>query len=568
MDGEIRKHAQLYITETRIEGERIIAVVRLVLMLPILAFAIIILAEAVNESGWEIALSAATFWFELLFLLCAGIVSIITLRRTRRQQYARWMNIVLPLVDVLLVTATLVVIADPTTGFMVTAATPWLYIIFLILCVLRSSPLSVIITGIAISLTHLALSLITLSYLGILDPGFQSDHFVSLLHKHMIRLCLDDVIIKSFILLMLTGLLAYVAKRFNKMIENQVSIRLDRESLSQTLSRDLKSLTETVSSNSTVLVSTSVQFTRTVDTMVDACGKIEYAINEETAAVEETSATITEMIHSIESVAKNIVKQSELVGSSVTAIEEIGASITHITATAKKANGLAASLLSNAENGEQIMEEVSGAMRETERASKSIEEIVEIISSIASETDLLAMNAAIEAAHAGEVGKGFAIVADEIRNLAETSGSNAKMITSILKDLSARIQTIVDLVGKTADALFNILKDARESSAISSEVLNAMEEESRAVTDIVRSTQELARITDEVKMASTEQAAGGTQIISVITHIKKQTDDVSGLTKGQIEKSHQIESIAKELNEVVNRNQSVISNLNLLVKKL
>jgi methyl-accepting chemotaxis protein len=568
MDADVKKNAQAYITEAKINGEHVIAIIRLILLPPLLAFAIVIMIGNVSETSLVLALTNPVFLSEILFLIIAAIVSLLTIRFTRRKQYRWWMNYILPLIDVALVTATVMTVSAPGTGLVVTGATPWLYVIFLCLCVLRNSPSSVILTGSLISVVHFVLSLVTLSTLGVLANGAVVETFVGRVGGASIRLFLDDVVYKSFILLIVTGLLTYVARRFNKMIEGQVAIRVEKEDLRNTLSRELKAVTETVNTTSTTLVANTVQFTQNIDSMVSSCGKIETAIGEETSAVEETSATITEMIHSIESVANNIVKQADLVTSSVTAIEEIGASITHITATAKKANSLATSLLTNAESGEQIMEEVSTAMQETERASKNIEEIVEIISSIASDTDLLAMNAAIEAAHAGEVGKGFAIVADEIRNLAETSGSNAKMINDILKDLSGRIGKIVELVGKTAEALLNILTDARETSGISYEVLSAMEEESKAVNEIVYSTQQLAKITEEVKMASTEQAAGGTEIIGVITHIKKQTDNVTESVREQVEKSHQIAAISKEMNEVVNKNQFVILNLNQLVKKL
>ncbi len=568
MDDAIKKHAQEFITEAKINGEYVIAIIRLVLVPPLAAFAVSIMLGNAGEIGLLQAVTKPFFMSEIVFLLIGTFVSIVTILTTRRKHYRWWMNHLVPLVDITLVTLTVITIAPPDTGLVVTGAAPWIFIIFLCLSVLRYSPLSVIVTGSLITVAYLILSLITLATIGVFSGGAVEEVFTGMKSGNRITIYLDDVIFKSCIIPMATGILAYVARRFNKMIEAQVAIRAEKEEMRDTLSRELKSVTETVNTTSETLVGNAVQFSGAIDSLISSCGTIEDAIGEESTAVEQTSATISEMIHSIESVANNIVKQADLVTSSVTAIEEIGASISHITSTAKKANGLASSLLTNAESGERLMEEMSTAMQDTERAGKNIEEIVEIISSIASETDLLAMNAAIEAAHAGEVGKGFAIVADEIRNLAETSGSNAKMINEILKNLSARIGSVVELVGKSAEALVNILKDARETSSISSEVLNAMEEESKAVNEIVYSTQELAKITEEVKMASSEQAAGGTEIIGVITHIKKQTDNVSDSVRDQVDKSSQIASISKEMASLVGKNQSIIINLHDLVNKL
>ncbi|MBN2353141.1 MAG: hypothetical protein JXD23_11270 [Spirochaetales bacterium] len=568
MDDAIKKHAQEFITEAKINGEYVIAIIRLVLVPPLAAFAVSIMLKDVGDIGLIKSVTNLAFVLEVIFLLIGTFVSIITILTTRRKHYRWWMKYLVPLVDIALVTLTVITIAPSDTGLVVTGAAPWIFIIFLCLSVLRYSPVSVMVSGSLITVAYLILSLITLSTIGVFEGGAVDEIFTGVKLGNEIKIYLDDVIFKFCIILMATGILAYVARRFNKMIEAQVAIRMEKEEMRDTLSRELKSVTETVNTNSETLVDNNDKFSGAIVSLVNSCGTIENAIGEETTAVEQTSATISEMIHSIESVANNIVKQADLVTSSVTAIEEIGASISHITSTAKKANGLATSLLTNAESGEQLMEEMSTAMQDTERAGKNIEEIVEIISSIANETDLLAMNAAIEAAHAGEVGKGFAIVADEIRNLAETSGSNAKMINSILKDLSSRIGRVVELVGKSAEALMNILKDARETSSISSEVLNAMEEESKAVNEIVYSTQELAKITEEVKIASSEQAAGGTEIIGVITHIKKQTDNVSDSVRDQVEKSHQIASISKEMTDLVGKNQSIILNLHGLVKKL
>ncbi|MBN1524284.1 MAG: methyl-accepting chemotaxis protein [Spirochaetales bacterium] len=593
MAVDIKNIAREYILESRMKGERTIAKIRLIVLGPLFLFAIAVAASGIQEKGIGV-FTEITFILEVLFMLCAVIMSFWTLRQIKKKIYHDWMQYIIPVFDIALVSATVYIVSAPTTGLMFTGGAPWIYLLFLAINALRNSRSSVLFTGVLMSLAHLllcinsmaAMNVLGVSIAAILDTvsrqsfklvtdtgtiellNVHMDGFVNPLAPEPIRIMLDDVIFKSMFMLIITGLLAYMAHRFNRMIENQIAIRVEKETLRTTLVTELKTVTETIHHSSNTLVNTSRDFSLNLDQMVNSCTQIQDETHEEYSAVEQTSATITQMIHSIESVAKHIVSQADLVTSSVSAIEEIGASIYQITTTSKKANSLALNLLSTAENGEQIMEDVVGVIQETEAESRKIEEIVEIISSIATETDLLAMNAAIEAAHAGDAGKGFAVVADEIRSLAESSGSSAKTIADILKSLGGRIKNIVELTENSSKALTSILKDARETSQINNEILTAMEEESGAVNEIVRSTQELSKITEEVRQASSEQALGSAEILQVISHIKSQTDTVSSLTSEQMEKSGVLSSLMKELNEVVRNNQIIIDGLDELVGKL
>jgi methyl-accepting chemotaxis protein len=559
------------IKDSRIKGERLIAFIRLILIIPIFSFFLIIVFEHYAEEGIGIIITDPAMSAELICIIVAVILSIYIIKITNQHKYFDWMKYVLPFVDISLLNIIAFMMARPPhSGLTFTGVFPWFYFIFIAVCVLRNSAVSVLFTGLYVFISNIALSIFSLSGLNILgDVIAQSKiDFTRIPSGVVISVYFDDQCIKPFVILIITGMFMYIAYRYNKMIQVQTENRVEREAMRATLTGNIKDIAEKIYGSSSTLVTTSEIFSNDIEQMVTSIKKIDTETENENTIVEHSSATITEMIKSIESVSRNIRSQAELVMTSVTAIEEVGSSIKNITQISKNANNLADNLLKAAEEGEQTMSEVFEAIKDTEMASKKIEEIVEIISSITTETDLLSMNAAIEAAHAGAAGKGFAVVADEIRKLAENAGGNAKLIHDVLKDIKERIVHIVELSQNASLRLQSILSDARQTSDINQEVLKAMEEESATMNEILNSIQELSKITDEVKQASSEQAIGGSEILEVIADINKLTGSVSSLTQEQVKRCNEINIFTKELRSVITKNKEIISELEQLVNKL
>ncbi len=266
---------------------------------------------------------------------------------------------------------------------------------------------------------------------------------------------------------------------------------------------------------------------------------LDESIGQQAAMITESSTSFDKMSHSIDTVGENVVETRE-------AIRNLSAATNDGRETLAKAN--------------EVSQRISDA-------SGDLIEAGAVIENIASQTNLLAMNAAIEAAHAGEAGKGFAVVASEIRKLAEESSAQGKKISITLKNLSAEIKALADSASGAVEK-FNIISGYSKGLSSSIEgVVQAMDEQEENGKIIWGIINDVTGVTNEVKSGSGDMLADGEKVVSAT----KRLDDLTRVLRENIEniasQTELINEAAQESLEIAVKNKQSIDGLVLEVGK-
>ena len=194
------------------------------------------------------------------------------------------------------------------------------------------------------------------------------------------------------------------------------------------------------------------------------------------AEVSNSARSATDVDQYIGSLSRLIADQASAINESSASIEEMGANIRNIAEAAEGKLKIANELETSALDGQSEMEETEKGIKRVADSAGVIMEMTQLIQDIASKTNLLAMNAAIEAAHAGEYGKGFAVVADEIRNLAESSAESAGSVTKALLEVSESIQLSEKSTRRTGEVFGQIVGQIKSVAFSMAEMKNATSE--------------------------------------------------------------------------------------------
>ena len=285
------------------------------------------------------------------------------------------------------------------------------------------------------------------------------------------------------------------------------------------------------------------------------------------ASVTETASTIEEIIRTIENLNGSIETQAASVAQSSAAIEEMVANIDSISRTLEKTDTVIKDLASATSDGKETLVSSGNITQTIAEESGSLMEASNVIQHIASQTNLLAMNAAIEAAHAGEAGKGFAVVADEIRKLAEESSAQGKTITSTLKNLSSEIETLSS-AAKTVEEKFNIIFTLSEQvKQMSARLTEAMREQGNASKEVLTAIKDINAVTVQVSEGSTEMLKGGKKMAKEMHKLDDLTRVITDSMNEMAAGATQINNAIQEVSQITEKNRQSIGNLADEVKK-
>ncbi len=302
-----------------------------------------------------------------------------------------------------------------------------------------------------------------------------------------------------------------------------------------------------------------------VANIVESLSTMKDEIENQSAGVEESNSSIEQIMGNIRSLNSSIESQAAGVTQSSAAVEEMVANIASVSQILEKNNIVVNALTDAADKGQQQVKTAVKTADAVLQQSAGILQASSIIQSIASRTNLLAMNAAIESAHAGEAGKGFAVVAEEIRKLAEQSGDQSKAIDENLRSLSeaiAGITTDINHVQAAFENIYELSQKVREQETI---IANAMEEQTSGNQQVLEAMRSISNSTAEVKDGSAEMLVGGEQIL-------KEMRNLSEVTRVISDNMNQINEFSQQISDAITvttaSTNSTQENLQGLMKEL
>ena len=322
----------------------------------------------------------------------------------------------------------------------------------------------------------------------------------------------------------------------------------------------LESIGENLGTNSQESASATTEIMANIDS-------VRRQAKAQSDAVEETAIVIDKSSEGVEELVTQINNQVAGITESSAAIEQMLGNISSVSNSVKKMSDSFEILDTNVNDSNTKIEKVSNKVNEMAQQSEMLLQANNMIAQVASQTNLLAMNAAIEAAHAGEAGKGFSVVADEIRKLAETTSAQSKNINVELKDIINSIQEVVALSKDAMVAFNSIVSQLTSTDTIMGQIDNAMTEQSLASNQILEALSDMKNQSTIVNDKSLELKMGVSDVNKNMQTVSQVSSTILGSMDEMAAGSQQISASSQDVSELAMQTKENIELMDSLLKQ-
>ncbi len=330
-----------------------------------------------------------------------------------------------------------------------------------------------------------------------------------------------------------------LASGFNRFIQKLQSIVSGVKDTKADLSVVNESLQDSIQNNSdsiTDIINDLKEIENQVQNQADS-------VSQTTSAVEQNSKHIETLESMIETQAAGVTQASAAVEEMIGNITSVNQSVGHMADSFK-------GLIAKTADGIELQKKVNEMIVQIEAQSKTLEDANKAISAIAAQTNMLAMNAAIESAHAGEAGRGFSVVADEIRKLSETSSGQSKTIRNELKKISESIASVVAAAEESTKSFSAMSEDINQTDTLVLQIKGAMDEQQEGSKQIVNVLKTMNDNTIDVRNASKEMTKGNQAILVEIENLRDATHTIRSSMDKISASADKIQETSSELSEI------------------
>ncbi len=373
-------------------------------------------------------------------------------------------------------------------------------------------------------------------------------------------------VILLFFIVILLGVIWYVASsvssNINILIDRIKSISEGDGDLTKRVNMESQDETRVLADNMNVFISNVHDIVRNIqesmNTLTDVnqtvkgeSNNLAGSIDRQAASVSEITAVSDQLASNTSKVNDNIDDQVSSITETTAAIEELSASVEQVSKNSEEVAGIAENTTKEASDNERNMINTVESMGVIRENSVQIQDITNVIQDIAEQTNLLALNAAIEAARAGEHGKGFAVVADEVRKLSERTNQSAKEIESLINKAVTNIEDASDVANKAGESSKAIIVHIEKVAALTRQITEATKEEARANQEIVTAMENLSNISQEIKNAMAEQEQGAGEL-------SRSMQEIDNISNENVRIGNDMSQITEKLDENINKLENLI----------